>query len=528
MELRKWNGSAYTSINLPLNGGNRRVLDAGSYELFAHNVGPGSSSITIEYEQVENKDVTVGGLRVSRIDFSDPVENKKITKKFEYVDDTGNSSGLLFTPASLGGHISEYVDGSIQGTISTFCGAGASAQYINLSAYTQIPLALYQGSHIGYSEVTEYQEETLISEKETGMVVHKFENTKDALLKGFPYVAQKDYSHKNGMKSEEIRFRLDGTTLKKISRTENFYAEATLPGTIRGLNFKQERTTFCYECDVQNFAYNDYYVQPTRYVLSSTIETEFDDAENPTLAMTYSYTYPSVTGHNFPLSKSYTVSNGDTRSESYSRDTASPALVKEYKLTNTSASPDIVIEGRKVAYNGKIPNEFYIWDVDAEAWVKKREMTYSANELRMVTSHPDASSSLTTSYIWGYDKTYPIVECQDILYINLAAAVISAINALPGYSNGLSDLDNLLTNVSTAVPPDRATWNAFNDNLRSQLAGKTFNTYTYKNGVGLLSATDANGISQYYQYDAFQRLIYVLDTDENVVKKYEYEYATQN
>jgi YD repeat-containing protein len=70
---------------------------------------------------------------------------------------------------------------------------------------------------------------------------------------------------------------------------------------------------------------------------------------------------------------------------------------------------------------------------------------------------------------------------------------------------------------------------AFNiDELRLYPAAAQMSTFTYEPLVGLTSTTDANGKSQYYDYDQVNRLATVKDNDGNIVKNYKYHYKNGN
>ena len=62
------------------------------------------------------------------------------------------------------------------------------------------------------------------------------------------------------------------------------------------------------------------------------------------------------------------------------------------------------------------------------------------------------------------------------------------------------------------------------DDLRLYPVGAQMTTYTYAPLIGMTSSTDPNGITTYYEYDAFGRLKLVRDKDGKVLKTYDYHY----
>jgi len=104
---------------------------------------------------------------------------------------------------------------------------------------------------------------------------------------------------------------------------------------------------------------------------------------------------------------------------------------------------------------------------------------------------------VTTSYIWGYSNTLPVVKAVGVTYSTLK----SAYDAVAG-------------NLSA---------------LRSQpgLAAAMVSTYVYKPGVGMLSETDPRGRTIYYEYDKMNRLSLLRDHDNNIIKKICYNYYGQ-
>jgi YD repeat-containing protein len=101
-------------------------------------------------------------------------------------------------------------------------------------------------------------------------------------------------------------------------------------------------------------------------------------------------------------------------------------------------------------------------------------------------------NGITTSYIWGFNNTVPIVKSVGSSY---------------------STLNNAYTTLGT--------------NLRSDpsLLGAQISTYTYNNPiVGISTIKDANGRLLTYEYDKLGRLIRIKDHDGKVLEQYEYSY----
>ncbi|MCP9749477.1 hypothetical protein [Ferruginibacter sp. HRS2-29] len=112
-------------------------------------------------------------------------------------------------------------------------------------------------------------------------------------------------------------------------------------------------------------------------------------------------------------------------------------------------------------------------------------------------------------YLWGYGGNYLIAKV-----VNSDYATVS----------GLVDL-NVLNDVNST----QAQVLAQLTNLRSGLATTSaqVTTYTHKPLIGKTSETDINGHTTYYEYDSHQRLALIRDQDNNVVKKFCYNYSGQ-
>ncbi|OQP46231.1 hypothetical protein A4H97_31200 [Niastella yeongjuensis] len=111
-------------------------------------------------------------------------------------------------------------------------------------------------------------------------------------------------------------------------------------------------------------------------------------------------------------------------------------------------------------------------------------------------------------YLWGYQLRYPVAKILNSTYDAAIAIVPQSVLDAAGNGN------------------DGAFRNSLNS-LRQSLPGALVETYTYKPFVGMTSSTDANGRTTYYEYDGFGRLIHLRDKDNNIVKKYCYNYTGQ-
>ncbi|WP_374174307.1 hypothetical protein [Flavobacterium tructae] len=121
------------------------------------------------------------------------------------------------------------------------------------------------------------------------------------------------------------------------------------------------------------------------------------------------------------------------------------------------------------------------------------------------------SSGPSTYYIWGYNDQYPIAKLENFTTAD-AINIQSIINSVISASN---------TDVSLAS--ENLLRTALN-NLRDAAPAAMVTTYTYDPLIGITSVTDSKGYTMYYQYDEFNRLKQVVNTEGNIVEKNEYNY----
>lgn len=129
-------------------------------------------------------------------------------------------------------------------------------------------------------------------------------------------------------------------------------------------------------------------------------------------------------------------------------------------------------------------------------------------------------------YVWGYNKTQPIAKIEGLQMTSVYQpdkkryyvsynftpeqnqAIVNAINA-----------SNLDINESTENSL-RASLTA----LRNAFAASQVTSFTYDPLVGVTSITDPRGEVMYYEYDEFNRLKFVKNTEEEILKEHTYNY----
>ncbi|MDG2194274.1 MAG: hypothetical protein P8K77_05375 [Polaribacter sp.] len=107
----------------------------------------------------------------------------------------------------------------------------------------------------------------------------------------------------------------------------------------------------------------------------------------------------------------------------------------------------------------------------------------------------------STAYIWGYDNRYIVAKVENATY--------SDIENLTNFSPGFTITTNLTTNQ-------------LND-LRA-MSNVLVTTFEYDPVVGVTKITDPRGNDIFYEYDDFNRLLFVKDHDGKILSKNEYNY----
>ncbi|WP_415326260.1 DUF5977 domain-containing protein [Chryseobacterium sp. MMS23-Vi53] len=122
-------------------------------------------------------------------------------------------------------------------------------------------------------------------------------------------------------------------------------------------------------------------------------------------------------------------------------------------------------------------------------------------------------NSISTTIIWGYNKTKPIAKIVGAKLSDIQQSLIDGIvNA--------SIIDD------AAIPNnDESSFLGILDNFRNDtsLSNYQITTYTYDPLIGVRSITPPSGIRENYLYDTAKRLNKVVDVNGNILKEYKYK-----
>jgi len=164
-----------------------------------------------------------------------------------------------------------------------------------------------------------------------------------------------------------------------------------------------------------------------------------------------------------------------------------------------------------------------------------------------------------TAYQWGYGNQYLVAEVKNASYNDIfyesfeegagnsllddsksghyshSATYSKALTGLDAGSYILSYWQKSGTVWSQVITPVTVTGSTYTigaspaingqiDDVCFYPAGGQMTTYTYDPLIGITSITDPKGMTNYYEYDNFQRLVNIKDKDGSIIKHTDYHY----
>jgi YD repeat-containing protein len=283
------------------------------------------------------------------------------------------------------------------------------------------------------------------------------------------------------------------------------------------------------------------YYYPTRWVkLMESTSKNYFEGSTEALEQKTIYEYSDNYKHIKPISKTTTDSRGETLRTTYQypQDDVSEPHALDLIQVNRISTPLLVTTSTA---NSFIKQRTIYEDLGNGIIAPKEMQTQkgtfgvlngnSSLEPRIIYYDYDSKGNpLEVSkakgtriiYIWGYNDIYPIAKVENASYNNLNSAQQSAIDAVKLASN--TDIDTCM-GVSGCTEANLR--NALN-NLRTVFPESMVTTYTYDPLFGVTSIANPRGETVYYEYDTFNHLIRIKDTNGNIISENKYNYETQD
>ncbi|CAH0250258.1 MULTISPECIES: hypothetical protein [unclassified Pedobacter] len=484
----------------------------------------------------------VGGLRIKTIkNYS--AENSLAFQKtytYDWVGSEHTISSILFRyqqPINYGRSVINDI-GSYTGHIPI--GVISSNVATSSSLY---PLSVLSGSPVVYGQVSEYNG-TLT--ENTGKSVFTYYLPFDTRLESTNILSAPKFINEftidrgtmNPLLASKTVYKNINGLYTKVNQIENRYSPRRMNEFLTGIRVDQEvqfrDLTGYFSPDDYDTPYwleylNSYTWEATKgyedvTTLDTTIITDLSDLNNP-VSQTTVYNYDNL-DHLLPTKKTVTDSKGGniTTEMKYPHDFTGTQPYTDMVDTYHMWAP--VVEQldykNSVTPLSAVKNNYYNWGNNIVAPITIAGKTGTGNYESRVTfeGYDDhgkikgvsKTGASKTCYLYSYRSQHPIAEIKNADY--------TTVESLLGGSPAVTAFSNL-------VSPDKTAIDNFLLPLRNNLPDAFISSYVYKPLVGMVSQTDAKGMTVYYEYDAFQRLKLIRDQNNNIVKTYCYNYAGQ-
>jgi hypothetical protein len=471
----------------------------------------------IRYKKLQSScDAYCGGLRIKKVTQQDG--DNEIIHEYKYKYNY-----------ELGGNISS----GILGTLPIYDYSIAVEDIISKICCSQglTPLSLTQGSHIGYSEVTEINKDK--NNNVLGYKVFKYTNfdtNKDdppvnmRIYAGYDMGVRNWREYERGKLYYEAAYSKDNK--KVFQKTYDYSVEEGTP--IRAIQFKGALVA---KCDLQK-SINDwtgiaYYVYNNSYLLSKETETRYDllglnpvtttiqyfynklnfikdkivmgSDDNPHVTeITYSGDDVSWENDVYPAMKVKNMLSYPIETKEFVRNWVTGAELTTYKEITTANSRKTYVPDRLYKMKTLVdPFSFPFCDykggsVDGR-YDKYPEIEYAIYDKAANINQTITRDSLNKTYLWSYNTRYPIAEIVNADY--------SLVENILGGAHRIQDFSN-------KINPSTAEIEAFLSplNTDSRMKNSLITYYSYNPLIGIASKTDPRGVTTYYEYDELGRL----------------------
>lgn len=482
------------------------------------------------------------GLRVEKMDIYDPIMDEKITKVYEYGKGYTNSASRYHRPAK--------VLRDVNGELYTM-------DYVKRSSSPNVSFSQSKGGIIGYDNVTvreigngftkdyfttvfdfadTYMSDPLIYDGKLVYGMGSVENFLDNEW-NYPFAPKDDKDWKRGLLKKQQIYSEEGRLLKEVENTYHFYddknsvySDSTKVKTICGFSAGSEAYKSNGFGGYWGLRY--YQLQSSWYDLAEVKETNYlGDGSALTTVTKNEYSEHQRTVKTTEV----TNSNGDvTKTTNYyptdSIGSSYDVLLDKHMLykpvSRTTEINDL--PASKVEYN--FSNDGVNVLLKSVNYFSQDELSnaiYIGNDSYGNISEITKANGISSVYLWGYNNAYPIAKIENATELE----VFAAIDRLNNYTS-LEEIKELSKDDTDDCMGNSGCNEAALRNVLRELQGELLESqmtyYTYNPLAGITSITDPRGQTMYYQYDAFNRLEQVVDSEGHILSKTEYHYIEES
>lgn len=515
-------------LPIALEPSNQKVyLCKGTYILRAETDDPGvviDGRLTYETPTGKKQRIfPAGGVRIRTISNYADREGTLLTtvRRFDYRD--GNlSSGRLVSNVQYHNYEYAYSYMKMTGSNGGFpVYKPVTCQYMVYTSSGKVALGVTQGSSIGYSQVTVYENDVQLS----GKTVYEYTSPRDyvdAIDQNAGTVNSNDY--KRGLLVRQTDYVYRDKQYLKVKKLENSYHfNDSFNYQLHGLGtrFKDED-----RINLSHRFYEGIYAHTSRWFYrSGSVETFYGQSMMDSLSTATTYLYEN-NNHLQPTQIITETSDGRSRSKEikYAADFGNTTMTDAHMHSQVLESISKVdgLPTRKTTTQYSLEHDHIIPTMvqnfpDGGSENISTTYQYNANgNIIEVRKEGDYN----TVYLWGYNQTLLIAKMENTVYSDLPAADVANIYAL-------SDADD--DHCEDKGNCNEAALRAALNDLRivAMLSEALITTYTYDPLVGLTSQTGPDGRTTYYEYDDFGRLERVRDHKRHILKEIDYQYHSE-
>ncbi|MFA5044310.1 MAG: hypothetical protein WC542_00070 [Paludibacter sp.] len=489
----------------------------------------------------------VGGLKVSATRLYDPISNKIISKQYLYEMPHYMASEYPTTESLMKTSI-------ICSTIDE-CSGALEARVRTYSAFSPHTYFTDTSCPVWYEKVTEFPE---VNGVPNGKTVYTYDYKKlysctvdyvDGFDNYYPQVH--DLQYQFPVLLTQTHFNKDGARIKMI---KNDYVDNGFDGlegwiveSRKILKNKNVFGLFDDLCQVGKYyeAYPDaigYYPYTLMYCSYDMISSETRTYNgNDSICEKVSYSYDSENEYNL-RSKTTQLNDGDlTESYYYPYDknnipdinvltSSEQAVIEQMNNDNykTTIIEQTLKKGSKKLYS-KLNSYKLLWSnlyVSSTGYFQTGDhpfespLHYYYYDQRGNPACISYEGKPMTIYIWGYKGRYPVAKIECCIQLTSSLLLASSY-----YNTVISCIGSTNLSILDINPTDDQIRTIFSSlQANPNLKGAMITYYTYKPLVGITSETDPHGVTTYYDYDPFNRLMDIKDINSKKIKEFQYHY----